>query len=654
MASDGRRNPLRGDYTPPQGAKRPIEGVFRTSPSLSNVGARVTAAPGGGAAAPTYGDAYEAAASVVGISAGGGYELGRQEPQLTPRSPHSELVPREQQQHSALALRLPPRRDVAYRDAEAEQIRQKNQRSRIFEIAPPMSEADDLGRLRVAAGTSPRGAGAGVKVYDTTGTTRAPSPTGDDDGEIPYMGALALMGGRTMQERRALELQQEALRADLEKQVVEKRLAKAIALAELKMDDLNLLRDCERKNVDEYGRAVEPGSPIAAARSRALKKAEREFEAWAGESDIHAQAREQAEEEALRKAEVTEERERRKREHQSARSSGRQYTGNAAGSGGGGGRLSPVSEFTPRDVRANAGHGPASVASEGTMGVGRFGRGGGSGGIGGAGGGGDGGGTTFQARFDDGAAQVSQAQLEELVTSLRDMQEDYRKVRSELDEMTAAALRGSGGGDARGNRGAFPRSARRAHRPQKPGNPPGKKEAGSARSSAKMRDRAHRRGAGRRLGRFRGTIAQEGRNRPAHSGRPVFVTRDEREKRAVALRRHVQASNARVCNFNDPRVKRDRGSEWVPGRHSEARVRKRRHKGGNDEHKVNVTDQRQVDDARSLPPVGAFRPDNALPRTPPSLKPMPPSSSGGSDGGTPPLSFRRPHRQIRVRNPFEE
>ena len=69
-------------------------------------------------------------------------------------------------------------------------------------------------------------------------------------------GALALMGGRTMHERRALELQQASLRADLQKQVTEKRLAKAIALAELKMDDLNLLRDCERKNVDEYGQVI--------------------------------------------------------------------------------------------------------------------------------------------------------------------------------------------------------------------------------------------------------------------------------------------------------------------------------------------------------------------------------------------------------------
>jgi len=389
-----------------------------------------------------------------------------------------------------------------------------------------------------------------------------------------------------MQERRARELQQEALRADLEKQVVEKRLAKAIALAELKMDDLNLLRDCERKNVDEWGREVVPGSPIAAARGRALKKAEAEYEAWAHESDVNAQAREQAEEEALRKAEVAEERERQRRERLATRSTVLElksrdssamnteaagyggvsanvpFVGSAhqrpavaagvsgGGSGvGGGGRLSPVSEseYTPRDRRIGSGHGPASSTTGGVLDGVRFG----------------GGGT------DDSATQVSQVQLEDIVTSLRDMQDDYHTLRQELDDMTARALRGGSYGDAGGdssprggqggNRtGDYPRSARRGERPQKPTGP------ARMRGVARQQQRDRKRHA--QSPRARGTIAQAGRNRPAQSGRPVFVTRDERDRRAVALRRHVQASNARVGNYNDPRVSGDRGKEWVPGR----------------------------------------------------------------------------------------
>ena len=201
---------LKPPCTPPEDAQRPEYGgkVFRTSPSLSTAGIAASGSSTRSFDQLTYGDAYKAATSAVGLATrDGGADGGGAARHWGPRE---RLSTHDQGTGVTPGAKL-------FRDEEAEMFRRKNLRSRVFVIAPPRSEAEDqvLARLH---GNSPRGAGlAGAKVYDTTGVSCSVLPTGIE-GEIPYMGALALMGGRSMHERRALERQQAALRSDLQTQ----------------------------------------------------------------------------------------------------------------------------------------------------------------------------------------------------------------------------------------------------------------------------------------------------------------------------------------------------------------------------------------------------------------------------------------------------
>ena len=166
-------------YTPPQedAIRHGHQGAFRSSPSLSTAGVKVCDDEQGGVSPPTYGDAYEAAASAAGLATGLNYSARGAQELVQPSPPPSLIL-------SASSVSRGAETKLLHRDSEAEMFRRKNLRSRVFTLAPPRTEADDqmLARLR---GTSPRGAGAaGGKVYDTTGVS-VPSPMGEE-GEIPY------------------------------------------------------------------------------------------------------------------------------------------------------------------------------------------------------------------------------------------------------------------------------------------------------------------------------------------------------------------------------------------------------------------------------------------------------------------------------------